>query len=254
MRRSGTGLFVVATLTLLVAPSARAIPGYARLYGTDCTSCHSMWGSLNVNGATFRLSGYRAMAGQELPQVEKPIEFGNGLLTLPGTFPASLITGVAIEVRSETRDAPAALRDTGESGKIERVGANLTVADASIFLSAPLGKHLSFFIEFPMFESKAWEFTPTGPAEARDTTRGNLQLPTEKPIFEVAKFWWNNLHGDSNQVYAIEASPDRCRPVPVRSWAGRTHDGSAHRRPMRASRAWAGTGNTAVHVPPACSQ
>ena len=199
MRRSGSALFVIATLTLLVAPSARAIPGYARLYGTDCTSCHSMWGSLNVNGATFRLSGYRAMAGQELPQVEKPIEFGNGLLTLPGTFPASLITGVAIEVRSETRDAPAGLRTptTTESGTIERTGAQLTVADASIFLSAPLGKHLSFFIEFPMFESKAWEFTPTGPGEARSSLHGPIALPTEKPVFEVAKFWWNNLLGDA---------------------------------------------------------
>jgi hypothetical protein len=51
-------------------------------------------------------------------------------------------------------------------------------------------------MEFPMFESKAWEFTPTGPGEANDRTRGNLALPTESPVFEVAKFWWNNLLGD----------------------------------------------------------
>lgn len=150
---------VVALATLgLFVPDAAAVPIYTRLYGTDCTSCHSMWGSLNVNGLTFRLSGYRAMAGQDLPPVEKPIEFGNGLLTVPGTFPAALITGVAVEYRSERRNAPAALRDpAGESGAITRTALNSTVADASIFLSAPLGKHLSFFVEFPMFESKAWE-------------------------------------------------------------------------------------------------
>jgi hypothetical protein len=199
MRRAGFGLVVAASTTLLLASSAWAVPGYARLYGTDCTTCHSMWGSLNVNGATFRLSGYRAMAGQELPQVDKPIEFGGGLLTLPGTFPASVITGVAVEFRNEQRNAPPGLRfpDAGESGTIERAGLNMTVADASIFLSAPLGKHLSFFMEFPMFESKAWEFTPTGPGDARLSTHGDLVLPTESPVFEVAKFWWNNLLGDA---------------------------------------------------------
>ncbi|WP_248353619.1 hypothetical protein [Anaeromyxobacter oryzae] len=174
-----------------------AVPTYARLYGVDCSNCHSMWGSLNVNGATFRLSGYRAMAGQDLPPLDKPIEIGKGgAVSLPGVFPISLITGVAIEYRREQRDAPAALRDPpGESGPITRAGSNFTVADASIFLSAPLGKHLSFFIEFPMFETKAWEFTPTGPGEARVAQHGNIQLPTETPVFEVAKFWWNNLLG-----------------------------------------------------------
>ena len=199
MRRAAFRLVFATAMTLLLTPSAQAVPGYARLYGVDCTSCHSMWGSLNVNGATFRLSGYRAMAGQELPQVEKPNEFANGLLTLPGTFPASVITGFALEFRNEQRNAPAVERlpGAGESGTIERAGLNLTVADASIFLSAPLGKHLSFFIEFPMFETKAWEFTPTGPGEARRSLHGDLQLATESPVFEVAKFWWNNLLGDA---------------------------------------------------------
>ena len=49
-------------------------------------------GSLNVAGATFRLSGYRAMDGRVLMPTEKPIELANGALTFPGTFPASLIT------------------------------------------------------------------------------------------------------------------------------------------------------------------
>ena len=106
-------------------------------------------------------------------------------------MPASLITGVAAEYRREERAAETA------TDNIVRTGSNLTVADASIFLSAPLGKHLAFFIEFPMFETKAWEFTPTGPAEANDRTRGNLVLPTESPVFEVAKFWWNSVFGDA---------------------------------------------------------
>jgi hypothetical protein len=198
--RASFAAALVASLAL-VAPSAHAVPSYVRQYGVICSSCHTMWGSLTVAGATFRLSGYRAMNGKDLTPTEKPIELAGGALTMPGTFPASLITGVANEVRTEDRSAPAAARVASGfqavDGSISRAGWNFTVADASIFLTAPLGKNLSFFIEFPMFETRAWEFTPTGPAEARDTTRGNLVLPTEKPIFEVAKFWWNNLLGDS---------------------------------------------------------
>jgi hypothetical protein len=194
--RAGVGVVAAIASTFLLSPHAAAVPVYTRLYGVDCTNCHSMWGSLNVNGATFRLSGYRAMAGEDLPPLDRPIEIGKGLAQLPGVFPVALVTGVAVEYRTEERNAPAALRDPpGESGPITRDGFNLTVADASIFLSAPLGNHLSFFIEFPMFESKAWEFTPTGPGEARIAAHGNFQLRTETPVFEVAKFWWNNLLG-----------------------------------------------------------
>jgi hypothetical protein len=198
MRSAGrAGLFVACVAgSLLLASSASAVPVYTRLYGVNCTNCHSMWGSLNVNGATFRLSGYRAMAGDDLLPLDKPIEIGK-VGVVPGVFPVSFVTGVASEFRQEQRNAPAALRDPpGESGTITRAAWNFTVADASLFLSAPLGKHLSFFIEFPMFESKAWEFTPTGPGEARVAQHGNFQLPTESPVFEVAKFWWNNLLGD----------------------------------------------------------
>jgi hypothetical protein len=201
-RAARTAALAAAVASLaLIAPSALAVPSYVREYGVSCSTCHSMWGSLTVGGASFRLSGYRAVNGKDLTPTEKPIELAGGLLTMPKVFPISLITGVAVEYRTENRSAPASARAASGfdpiDGTINRTGLNVTVADASIFLTSSLGKNLSFFIEFPMFESRAWEFTPTGPAEARDTARGNLQLPTEKPIFEVAKFWWNNLIGEA---------------------------------------------------------
>jgi hypothetical protein len=180
---------VVASF-LLVPSRALAVPSYTREYGVSCTGCHTMWGSLNVAGATFRLSGYRAMNGRDLTPTEKPIELANGALTMPGTFPASVITGAGLEYRREDRGASA-------GDHTVQNGSNLTIMDASIFLTGPLGKHLSFFIEFPMFESKAWEFTPTGPGEANDRPVGSTQLRTEKPVFEVAKFWWNSVLGDA---------------------------------------------------------
>src|SRR6266568_4789728 len=191
MSRIGRATLAVAacsvTSFLVFTPRASAVLSYAREFGVNCSSCHTMWGSLNVAGATFRLSGYRAMNGKDLTPAEKPIELANGALT----FPASVITGAGLEYRREDRSAATATDNTVRSGS------NLTVMDASIFLTGPLGKHLAFFIEFPMFESKAWEFTPTGPGEANDRTRGSLVLPTEKPVFEVAKFWWNSVLGDA---------------------------------------------------------
>jgi hypothetical protein len=177
------------SLSLLLAPRAWAVPSYTREYGVSCTACHTMWGSLTVAGATFRLSGYRAINGRDLTPAQKPIELSGGALTLPGVIPASLITGAGLEYRREDRQDAAGVHTVQN-------GSNLTVMDASIFLTAPLGRHLSFFIEFPMFESRAWEFTPTGPAEANDHPTGSTRLATESPVFEVAKFWWNSLLGD----------------------------------------------------------
>lgn len=179
---------VIASFVVFT-PHALAVPSYTREFGVSCTGCHTMWGALNGAGATFRLSGYRAMNGKDLTPTEKPIELANGALTIPGTFPASLITGVAVESRREDRS------DSTGAHTVSN-GTHITIADASIFLTAPLGKHLSFFIEFPMFESKAWEFTPTGPGEANAHPIGPTLLRTESPSFEVAKFWWNNLFGD----------------------------------------------------------
>ena len=184
----------VAASSLLFPLRAHAVPTYTRMYGVSCSSCHTMWGSLNVAGATFRLSGYRAMNGRDLTPTDKPIELAGGALTLPGMFPASLITGTGLEYRRQDTTPSAG------NGPFVQIGSNLTVMDASIFLSGPLGKHLSFFIEFPMFESRAWEFTPTGPGDANNPPnggRGALTLPTESPVFEVAKFWWNSVLGDA---------------------------------------------------------
>jgi hypothetical protein len=115
------------------------------------------------------------MNGRDVTPAEKPIDIANGALTFPATFPASLITGVALESRREDRSDTTGLHTISN-------GTNLTIADASIFLTAPLGKHLAFFIEFPLFESKAWEFTPTGPGEANAHPIGPTVLTTERNL------------------------------------------------------------------------
>jgi hypothetical protein len=172
---------------ILLTEESEAVPSYTRRFNVNCSSCHSMWGALNSGGATFRLSGYRAMFGDDLPSVEKDVDLTGGLLSLPAAFPVSIITGVGFDYRNEERRA-------SDGTTNSRTGSTLALEDASLFLSSSLGKHLAAFIEFPMYETKAWEFTPTGPAEANDkTTGGNIRFMDESSVFEVAKFWWNNL-------------------------------------------------------------
>jgi hypothetical protein len=180
---------VASATWLALAPSAEAVPSYTRRYGLECSSCHTMWGALNGAGVTFRLSGYRAMFGRDLVPITPDIDVG-GVFAIPTTLPISFITGFGGDWRTEKREP-------SDGTLFRRTASSMNIEDASIFLTGPIGKHFSAFVEFPMFETKAWEFTPTGPAEANDhTPTRQFQFASETPVFEVAKFWWNNLLGD----------------------------------------------------------
>ena len=149
-----------------------------------------MWGALNGSGIQFRLSGYRAIAGKDLKPISEDIEISKGV-SIPSTLPLSFITGVGIDARTEKREASDGTRQTSK-------GSTLALEDASIFMTSPIGSHFSVFAEFPMYETKSWEFTPTGKFEANNTSASrHLQFSAEKPGFEVAKFFWNNLLGES---------------------------------------------------------
>ena len=182
---------LLATCLMLFAEAASAVPYYSRRHGVECSTCHTMWGALNGAGVTYRLSGYRAIFGKDVKLVSDDIEISKGV-TMPTTLPLSFITGVGLDSRSETRTDSA----TGKSTTAKTN--SLALEDASIFMTAPIGQHLSAFVEFPMYETKAWEFTPLGRAEANNPPAGrNLKFTAESPAFEVAKFWWNNLFGDA---------------------------------------------------------
>lgn len=186
-----TVLFIVvfAELQLFLAPSAFAVPSYARRYGEQCSTCHSMWGALTPAGLTFKLSGYRAIFGKDLTPVTPDQKISKNV-SLPATLPLSFVTGVGFDSRSETRNNSGANSTSS--------GSSIALEDASIFMTSPLGDHLTAFVEFPMYESRAWEFTPTGNYEARFNVPGRqIQFRTESPIFEVAKFFWNNPFGDA---------------------------------------------------------
>ena len=183
-------LALVITLLTVFAPDASAVPSYSRRYGMECQGCHTVWGALNGAGVTFRLSGYRAINGNKLTPVSEDIEIAKGV-AIPTTLPLSFITGVGYDQRTEKRTASDGTSNTAR-------GSSLALEDASIFMTSPMGSRFSAFVEFPMYETKSWEFTPTGQYEANNTSRSSkIQFQAEKPGFEVAKFFWNNLAGDA---------------------------------------------------------
>jgi hypothetical protein len=183
-------LALLTDVLLVLSPSASAVPSYSRRYGTECSTCHTMWGALNASGVQFRLSGYRAIGGKNLAPISEDIEIAKGA-TIPSTLPLSFITGVGYDQRTEKREAS---NNTSNTSK----GSSIALEDASIFMTSPLGEHLSTFVEFPMYETKAWEFTPTGKFEANNTAPNRqIQFVAENPTFEVAKFFWNNPFGDA---------------------------------------------------------
>src|SRR5262249_22246318 len=148
-RKKIVGALLAATAALLFAESAWAVPSYSRRYAVDCSTCHTVWGALTGAGVTFRLSGYRAINGRELKPVSEDIELGNGALTTPRTLPFTFVTGVGYDWRSEERTASTGVSNTQKAS-------SLALEDASIFLTGSFGKHLSAFVEFPMYETKAW--------------------------------------------------------------------------------------------------
>ncbi len=206
-------MFVVGCL--LLSNQSQAVTSYSHRYNVSCSACHTMWGALNGAGVTFRLSGYRAMFGKDLPPAQNDVSLAGGSLSLPTTFPLSIITGVGTDSRREKREA-----SNGTS--TSRTGSTLALEDASLFLTSPLGRHLSAFIEFPMYETKAWEFTPTGPAEANDKSTGrDTRFKDESLVFEVAKFAWSNLipgtpRDSINLLFGISHPPLAYSPGKVR--------------------------------------
>src|SRR5450759_1193417 len=185
---------LIATSLVSFAPPAEAVPSFTRRYGFYCSACHTMWGALNGAGVTFRLSGYRAMFGKDLVPIQeaKDINIPGLNVKLPPNLPFSFVTGVGYDTRTEKRQGFDGSSNT-------RAASSLALEDASIFLAGPMGDHFSAFVEFPMYETKAWEFTPTGPSEANDTANPSrhFSFVNEKPTFEVAKFFFNNLLGSS---------------------------------------------------------
>lgn len=143
-------------LALLNAPSANAIPAFARIHKTSCQTCHVGFPKLNPFGEAFRLNGYR-MPGEMQPE-EKPQSLGAEAYKkmwpkaiYPSDIPAYAPLALNIKMASVYASS---LHENGRS---------LTKNDfqfpqeVNLFAGGTLGEHMSFFGELTHEETAEGE-------------------------------------------------------------------------------------------------
>jgi hypothetical protein len=135
-------------LLVLGAPSANAIPAFARKYETSCQTCHTGFPKLNPFGEAFRLNGYRLPKETEDLIKIKPVSLGADAYKkmwpkaiypsdLPGQVPLALNVKMASVYGSS----------------IDEAGHQITHNDfqlpqeANLFAGGTLGEHISFLGE-----------------------------------------------------------------------------------------------------------
>src|SRR5512135_325317 len=92
---------VLAAATLAPAFSARAIPAFARKYGTSCLTCHTAYPKLTPFGEAFRRNGYRfpGVDSDYVKQETVPLGQGQNMKPFPeSVWPASIPVSVPVAI------------------------------------------------------------------------------------------------------------------------------------------------------------
>lgn len=186
----GLALLTWSALFAMFSPPASAVPAFARRYGVACSTCHTAFPALNSTGLYFKLSGYRRLNGQDIKPTTQDIDLAMGALSMPSIPPAALTASAGF-------DSERIKRVAADGSRASQTGSSLDVNSATLFLATPLGKNLSTFFEFPLFETHApaGDF-PTGPSgvNATDvTSKRDISFEAEVPGFEIGKAMWNSL-------------------------------------------------------------
>src|SRR5450755_2315344 len=71
-RRSLASALLFVFVVLGFAPSAHALPAFARKYGLRCSACHEAWPMLNYFGQKFKDNGYQLMNDRDAPIWQNP--------------------------------------------------------------------------------------------------------------------------------------------------------------------------------------
>src|ERR1700686_4368292 len=169
-RLSLVGFLLAVLVSLLIVPSASAIPAFARKYETSCQTCHTGFPKLNPFGEAFRLNGYRMPKETEEQIKIKPVSLGaeaykkmwpNAIYPsdLPGQVPLAINVKMASVYASSVDDS----------------GRHLTKNDfqfpqeANLFSGGTLGEHMSFLGEV------TWAENPDG-SSSTELERVHLQI------------------------------------------------------------------------------
>ncbi len=182
---AGAATMWFATLLVMV-PQAQAVPAFARRYGMSCSACHSAWPALNDEGWSFMMSGYRRLNGRDLEPTTKDIELARGALSIPAIPPLAIAGQFGYDFQKVHSKA-----SNGTSAS--RRGSSFDLNELELLAGAPLGKNLSFFLDYELFETEIEN--RAGPGEANETgSRRDLTFETEGPGAPgMAMIIWNNL-------------------------------------------------------------
>ena len=189
MRRSGAiclALVMWSGILFMLSPPAWAIPAFSRRYNVSCSACHSAWPQLNQAGWSFMMSGYRRLNGRELTPTTKDVELAQAALTIPSTIPLSIVATAGFDFQEVRRTA-------SDDTKATRKGSSFDLKEVELLAGTPLGKNLSFFLDFELTETEIEN--RTGPGEANETdSHRNLTFETEGPSApSLAMIIWNSL-------------------------------------------------------------
>jgi hypothetical protein len=184
-------------MLFVLVPPAWAIPAFARRYGLSCSVCHDAWPHLNEAGRSFQMSGYRRLDGVTLEPTAKDIELVKGVLSLPSVPPLSITSEFGYDFQDVRRKA-------ADGSRATRTGSGANLDELALLAGTPLGTHLSFFLDYDLFETEIER--PTGPGEANETgNRNDITFETEGPRAPgLARLIWNidslNILGGINEL------------------------------------------------------
>ena len=178
------GTLAVA-LGLIIPMEAEAIPPFSRLYGIQCSACHSAFPALNAFGEGFRLSGYRKYAGADLTPTVPPVKIGDRL-ELPGIVPLSFSLRAGYNVTEIDNTLGDGSKNTNTAADFRKDQSSFNLSEFELLAGAPLGKHLSFFLDAPLAETEIRQFFD--PEVRRHGTKSSLEGP------EVPELAFIGLH------------------------------------------------------------
>ena len=152
--------FALAFLMLSGAPSANALPAFARKYGLRCSACHESWPMLNYFGQKFKDNGFQLMNDRDSP-IWQDASYWPITLRITPFWSRESTNKVAVDT------AP-----TGEQ-KMTTTGFNLSGLD--ILTGGTLEKNISFLLVPSSDETGAFHF------EVRECA---LRQPVPQPMAE----------------------------------------------------------------------
>lgn len=137
LRRIGLSLFGVGVLASL-APSAHAIPAFARKYGLPCSACHEAWPMLNNFGQTFKDNGYQLGNGRDSPVYQEP-----------SYWPIMFRTQAFWHRENSNRQVVDMVAGNPGAGQVESsvTSSGFDLAGIDVITAGTLYKNISFFIQ-----------------------------------------------------------------------------------------------------------